>query len=70
MAGNYFGTIKIGSATLEEIIREGMIKRGMLTEDSSTQCTTFFYRNVFGNQAEVKVNQVIVHFGRSQREID
>ena len=71
MLNQYAGQVRIGPGLLEDIINEGLKKRGMLTENSTSIFHELQAKNIFGNQKKVRVNCVIVNFKRVEHpEID
>jgi hypothetical protein len=62
MLNQYSGQINIGPGTLEDILMEGLKKRGMLSEDATSVYAEFQAKSIFGNQKKVRVNVAIVNF--------
>ena len=63
MKKEFRAVTKIGPGILEEIIIEGLKKRGMLPEDNTINpVTRLYHKNMFGKQTEIFVNQVKVAY--------
>ena len=71
MLKKYKGQVRIRPGLLEDMITEGLKKRGMITDDSSCIFQEMQAKNIFGNQKKVRVNSVIINFTRYENpEID